>query len=821
MILREYVKGDISLNKKSYISTIITIFLAVVILSTFVFGVSSYYKSYRDIIGKSTGGYHFRIVNTISSNDAKSLQSNRYIKKLGLFNNKVIEEGFGSKEKTELFEMDENSLSTIESWLKEGSLPSPNEIMISNDMAREINKNINDNLEVNGNNYIISGIYYDTTYEYEEFYNIFLNVQQDKLLESGEELSPFIWYKNIFKTYSLIEEIVNNLETKDITYNYNLMYLDRSFVFDPQDNLLKDHTFQVIVLVLFFILIILFYFIITNLFLVQEAKSIQEYSKLKAIGATSRDINKIIKLKALYISQIPILLGMVSSIGIIKLLFLAINKVEMYFSKSKNILESTIDLNVSLNFKFAILIYILSLVIIYLSTKKPIHKLKKSSILNGLKGEIKSKSYKKYDLKYKGNIEKDLSKQFYKNSKKSFKFTGITLKLGFALMAFIIIIITYYSIEERYNNIDRYTTYGIQGEYPTISPLNQDLINDIKSLNIDDFINFRSECVYIDYNEDLIDDNFKNSGSLNNLEKNIISLKNTRLNIIGLEDNKFNELVAKRGLDPSKYKGNRVLLLNTVGDNFNIPTSRITDKQFLKEDIETLYLSEYGNILDTRGYEFALNVEDKIDTPLFDYPIYKNRLNCYMPKSEYIKLFSNFEKIASLDQFEYIAIKSDNVEKTQTVVKGKSLDYFKDGHFSLESKVDEDNLIKKRTIIGNILATFFSVFFIVVGFSNCYFAFYNLFLKRKDELILYKSIGMDETLLRNILKREKNKILFSFISSMPIILIILAIIVSKSSKVFTVIDILTNINYIFIFGYVVLIYISISKMYNNYKKEII
>ena len=80
---------------------------------------------------------------------------------------------------------------------------------------------------------------------------------------------------------------------------------------------------------------------------------------------------------------------------------------------------------------------------------------------------------------------------------------------------------------------------------------------------------------------------------------------------------------------------------------------------------------------------------------------------------------------------------------------------------------------------------------------------------------------MDETLLRNILRREKNKILFSFISSMPILLIILAIIVSKSSKVFTAIDILTNINYIFILGYVALIYVSISKMYNNYKREII
>ncbi len=388
-------------------------------------------------------------------------------------------------------------------------------------------------------------------------------------------------------------------------------------------------------------------------------------------------------------------------------------------------------------------------------------------------------------------------------------------------MAFIMTIITYYSLEEKYNNVDRYTTYGIQGEYATINPLNEDLINNIKSLNIDDFVNFRSQSVYIDYNENLIDDDFKNSGSLNNLEENIISLENTRLNIIGLEDNKFNELVAKTGLDPSKYKGNRVLLLNTVGDNFNIPASRITDKQFLKEDIETLSLSEYGNVLDTRGYEFVLNVEDKIYTPLFDYPIYKNRLNCYMPKSEYIKLFSNFERIADLDQFEYIAIKSANIEEDQTMINGMSLDYFKDRDFSLVSKVDEDNLIQKRTIIGNVLAMFFSVFFIVVGFSNCYFAFYNLFLKRKNELILYKSIGMDETLLKNILKREKNKILFSFISSMPILLIILAIIVSKSSKVFTAIDILTNINYIFILGYIALIYVSISKMYNNYKREII
>lgn len=192
-----------------------------------------------------------------------------------------------------------------------------------------------------------------------------------------------------------------------------------------------------------------------------------------------------------------------------------------------------------------------------------------------------------------------------------------------------------------------------------------------------------------------------------------------------------------------------------------------------------------------------------------------------MPKSEYVKLFNSFERIADLDQFEYIVVNSNNIEEDKETIKDISLNYFKDGDFELDSKVDRDNQIQKRNIIGNILAVFFSIFFIVVGFSNSYFAFYNLFLKRKDELILYKSIGMDETLLNNILKKEKNKILFNFIASMPIILIILAFILSQSTRAFSVIDLLLNLNYIFLIGYILIIYISISKMYNVYKKEII
>ncbi len=60
-----------------------------------------------------------------------------------------------------------------------------------------------------------------------------------------------------------------------------------------------------------------------------------------------------------------------------------------------------------------------------------------------------------------------------------------------------------------------------------------------------------------------------------------------------------------------------------------------------KDDVNELSLSEYRNPIKiegtkTRGHEFTLNVEDKIDTPpLFDYTIMKHCLNVYMPKSQY------------------------------------------------------------------------------------------------------------------------------------------------------------------------------------------
>ena len=823
-IFKEYIKGDIKNNRKNYNSTRITIFLAVLILSTFSFAVASYFKSNTDKIAEFTGGYHFRIFDTISSKDANNLVSNRHIKKVGFLDTKEIEEGFGSKEKTKLLKMDDNTLSTIKSSLKEGELPKDGEIMISDRMAREIEKSVGNNLEIENNAHYISGIYYDTVDENQNSYRIYLNANQESLLESGEELSSFIWYKNVLKTYDLSEKIIDNLEIGNEGYGYNDLYLIGFFVMNPERDLIDDYNNHLLIFALFIILIILFYSIIVNLFLVQESKSIIEYSKLKSMGATNKDISKIIRLKVIYISQIPIVLGILSSLGLVKLLFMIINGVEKHFLGEKDIY---IYLKLTMDIKLILFVYIVSFLIIYLSTKKPIKKFKNNSILNGLKGDIKGKIYKKHDLKYNGNIEKDLSKQFYKNSKYNFRFTGITLKIGFLLMVFVMISITYYSMNKKYNRENQYETYDIQCEYITLNPLNEGFITDIKALGIEDLISFRRCTVNLELDDRMVFDEYKNTGSLSNLQESTKDLDNLTVEIFGVEDDKFKELALKKGFNPHDFTGNKAILLNTMGKNFTVPVSEIDVMKFLKNDINELSFSEYGTVIDsigTRGHEFTLDVEDKIDAPLFDYPIKKKFLNLYIPKSQYIELLNKFLRIGDIDQSEYVSIKTDNVEKVKEKINSMSLDYFKEDNYYVESKLNEEILAKKRNIIGSVLSIFISMFFVVVGFSNCYFSFYNLFLKRKDELLLYKAIGMDEKLLGSILQRERKKILFSFIFSMPFIVLSVTYIMSKLFTIFRPIDFLLNLNYLFILvivGYILIIYISISKMYNKYKKEII
>lgn len=826
-IFKEYVKGDIKNNRKSYNSTRITIFLAVLILSTFIFGVFSYFKSYLNMPNINMGDSHFRIISPISSKDSNDLISNRHIAKIGFSKTQEIEEGFGSKEKIKLFKMDNDALNIKKPILKEGSLPQRGEIMISDDMSKEIGKSIGDKIEIEGKEYYISCISYNDVHEYQDFYNVYLNVSQETLLSSKEELSPFIWYKNMYRTYSLSEEVMQNLETKDLTYGYNDLYLNRSFVINPESNLLNDYMSHILIVILFIILLVLFYSIIVNLFLVQESKSIIEYSNLKSIGATNKDIGKIIRLKIVYISQIPIVIGIFSSLGLVKILFTIVNRIENYFSSGKNLYSINTHLNLRLDFRLILFIYIVSLLIIYLAAKKPIKKLKKSSILEGLSGDVKNKGYKKHDLKYTGDIEGDLSKQFYKNSKYNFRFTGITLKLGFLLMIFIMLGFTFYSMDKEYNRMSKFETYDIQGEYVTLKPLKEDFMNDIEKIEIEDLVNFRKVTVVLDLDSSLISDGYKNIGSLNNLEKKIGSLDNMIVEVFGIEDEKFKELAIEKELTPDNYGENKAILLNTMGDDFNVPVSRMKNINFLKDDITGLDFSEYGSVIEpigNRGYEFSLNVEDKIDTPLFDYPINKSFLNIYMPKSQYIKLIDKFAKIGDVDQYEYISVKTNNTDKIQEEIKNISLEYFREDDYFVESKLDEEISTKKRNIIGSVLAIFLSMFFVVVGFSNSYFSFYNLFLNRKNEFLLYKSIGMDKKLLNTILEQEKKKIIFSFIFSMPFIMLAGIFIISKLFKIFKPIDFLLNLNYLFILvilGYIFIIYISISKMYNKHKKEII
>ncbi len=819
MILREYVKGDIRANKKNYMSSIISIFLAVLILASFSLGIYSYYSNYRQLLKDESGGYHFRLIEPIPREDIIDLGENRHIDRLGLLSIEEVDQAFGIKNKAIVFKMDDNSMSTIKSWVKQGSLPKKNELMISSNMAAEENKEIGDSLALNGREYKISAIYYETSYKHEDFYHICLNLGQDELLKESESLTAFIWYKNIFRTYEISNQILENFP-QGTTYNYNKFYLDKSFVFDPDLDLFKDYSFQLILILLFIILGLLFYFIIKNLFLVQESKSIVEYSRLKAIGASNRDIKKISLLKALYISQLPIVLAIISATGLIKVLSLIINKVDLALGQG-DAYSLAKNLRLKINPLLVLGLYLISLAIILLASKKPIKKLKKLSIVKGLKADLSKSSPKKYDLDYKGDIERDLARHFYRNSRRNFRFSKLTLRLGFILLTFIVSLLSYHSLDTNYNHSDIYRSYDLNAQYASLESLDQSMLDEVSKLPIEELVRFRHEGVFLDLKEEDIDRGFIEAGSLNLIKEKNPYLSQLHLEIFGIEDQAFQEPLRKQDIDPEGFKGPRVLLLNTMADNIQQPLSKIKDSKFLRDDIKSLDLSEYGELLDTRGYEFQLDVSQKVYQAPFDYEFKKDRLNVFMPLSEYKLLLDNFEKIADLDQFEYLALRTDQVEEVAEGLDSLSLGYFRNNDFKINSRIDFEKDLRKKNILGSVMAIFFSIFFILVAFSNSYFSFYNLFLEREEDFLLYRSLGMDSQLLSGILGRERRKILLSFTLSLPILLLLIAFLTASLTDVFTGLDILSEMNYYIILGYILIILLAISKMYNKYRKNYI
>ncbi len=234
------------------------------------------------------------------------------------------------------------------------------------------------------------------------------------------------------ETYNSNTELSQN--TKYFRYNANPLYTS---------NMNIDIVAGVAVLVSCILITISGYLIINNIFTISILRDINYYGQLKTIGATSKQIKRIIKRQALYLSCIGIPLGLIIGLFVGRIMSKAIT----------NSLEIAVDVSVK-NFDFRI--YIISIIFVlltvYISVLKPAKIVAKLSPIDSLKYANKKKGIKiskKIDY-----YKKVTALTFAVRNLKGQKVTTFKVILGLALCP--IILNSVYSFANGYLNEEAY-----------------------------------------------------------------------------------------------------------------------------------------------------------------------------------------------------------------------------------------------------------------------------------------------------------------------------------------------------------------------------
>ncbi len=221
-----------------------------------------------------------------------------------------------------------------------------------------------------------------------------------------------IKYNNIYDTYKNTKKICKKIKCQKITYNKKLLKL---YLLDKK--LLKKILKLIIVTLI--ITLISFGLIIKSSITLRLFQRKKDLSILKTLGATNKQIYKIVLKKVLTIFIISVIMALVISLILTIINISIIN----YLLKDLNI-----KLNLIINLKIIIIPIILVSIITILSTIKPLKKECKKSPIDIIKNSEDVK-YKK--TKNEKNILKLLAKTNYKRVKKRYK--QITLAIFVSL----------------------------------------------------------------------------------------------------------------------------------------------------------------------------------------------------------------------------------------------------------------------------------------------------------------------------------------------------------------------------------------------------
>ena len=476
-------------NKRRTISTIIGIVVSVILISFILTLIYSFQTTMIEDVKSRIGNYHIRIDQTTTHIAMKFNQMQEKIENTAIsqiigaadyetqLNNKqgIIIEGY-----------DEIALYNRDINLIEGRMPqNEKEILISNYLINNMKKPVkigdqltldvqkvkltisNDGMEeflnpdgIDKITYTVTGIIKQTIKEANTS-NAYIAITK---LEQITEVSPCevtILLKNPKEESTFYHELMNSSIKNHILENNELLLWQGA-----TNGINEKSQLELIGVISILIIVAITIILIRNSFQISISERMKEFGTLISIGATSKQITKIVLIEGIFYTLISVPIGLILGIGLV---FFSTNGIG-------NFLESMYNNELTMQFSINVVSIIASILLIILATFisciKPIKEVKKVSPIETIKQNneiaIKNKDVIISKLKSKMlGIEGQIAYKNIRRNKRKYRSTTISISIIMILVIIISSIIQYIFdiVNNTYKPVNRNIDIGmIYGE---------------------------------------------------------------------------------------------------------------------------------------------------------------------------------------------------------------------------------------------------------------------------------------------------------------------------------------------------------------------
>lgn len=530
---------NLKINKKRTISLIIGIILAIFLITSVITIISSFQKTLLEHTKKTKGDYHYGFLN-VPAFELDEFSKDENIDKI--FVTKILgysslQESSGTNIPLEILSFSQGSLDNLGLEITDGRMPQTDSEIIFSDTLTKYNETdikLGSQIELelqNADNlykktYTIVGIvnitdeYIETVnnpnsdkyiaitklneYSESDKLNVYIKIKDlDKRLETIAKLQGIDdnTYKNLIGSNSAITE--KNLSRYE---NNKYVYLYNNTLLGMQTGDYIDETAKMVysvAVIIILVIVLTSVYCIRNSFDISITEKIKQYGILSSIGATKKQIRKIVFHEAFILGIISIPIGII--IGIL-FVYIFLKILGLQLGKSLFGMEFIFSTNL-----YAIIItIILSSLVLYLSARKSAKKASKLSPLEAIKGsknlKINSKKLKTPKIiKKLFGIGGVLAYKNIKRNKKRYRTTIVSLILSVTLLITAISFSKYTSeVVKVYVNQENYDIFVNSDDFEKLKKVTEDA-----KINRNRYQLYRSLSVEIIDAEENYTDNFK------------------------------------------------------------------------------------------------------------------------------------------------------------------------------------------------------------------------------------------------------------------------------------------------------------------------